>query len=158
MTNNGSADWLATQWDLATLGSLFSGKHVRVQLRLPRDSAKLKVEVRAGSAAGLASLSYPPWYWHDERRVSFDVEGAKPATFSQMLQEFPNQIPDTKNVPSGLVMPTVVLPDETALVLDGNHRFLAMLLHEPNSTVVQVGLRGLKEPSYLPDLRHWFKT
>ena len=146
--------WTETEWTIDSLGDLFCGDHLRVQLRLTPQHTKVALEVRAAPVEQLATDSFPPWYWSGNQRVKFDDSMAQPKSFSWIASYPSAQIPKVSSPPSGLVAPCLILPKGHALLLDGNHRFLSMLLNRPQATVIQVGIPGVTNPEVLPDLQH----
>lgn len=147
--------WSRTTWSTHSIGDLFSSDDLRVWIDLEKGLADAPIEVRAGTAASLGADSFPPWFWDDHRLVDFHDPAARPRTFAELVADPDFDLPDTRPFSLALLLPCYLLQDGQALVLDGNHRFLSLLINSPTTTVVQVGLKGPIDPEILPDLRHW---
>lgn len=144
---------------LRQIPRLITTDGLRVELDAPRllDLDPV-VRVEIGTAATLADRLYPPWHWRGDCRVRHGSMDAVPHTMRDVLKKNPVQTSLLKVLPvPPFAFPCYRLPDDAALVLDGNHRFLSLLNWCPDEVVVALIIEGPLDRRVLPDLIYWEK-
>lgn len=152
--------------DLASFERLFGPPVLQVRL----DWARL----RAGDPRVVSSIVAPsdvlpwfaPWYVSDEGiDVPYDAVGARPLTFAA-LRDDPGSISAARReriariaaalaaAPAPLLVASY-RAGTNELVLDGNHRLAAAVLHDLPLPVLALTVVGPADPSVLPDLVHF---
>lgn len=143
---------------------------VRVKLDWPRVvNDELKIDVHHTSSLNEVRTFFMPWYADDNRtELRYDCDYAKPVTVGDVaddLDRWPQRtLPIAEYVKDmcsdgaqGLVLPTYALPNDRLLLLDGNHRAVALVVAQIPFSVRLLIVRGPIEPTMLPDLKHWAK-
>lgn len=120
------------------------------------------------SQTDLAKL-YMPWYLDpNEAWVDYAHEAAKPMRVCEAAKKIGRlPIPSQRIVakyaaifqaskrPIQLMLPVYRLSSEASLLLDGNHRVVALAIVKPTFELTLALIDGPVEADALPDLKHW---
>lgn len=100
--------------------------------------------------------------------TTFDSPGARPVTAGEaanLIEHWPVKRRDAvlelasfyrrSSLPVQLILPTYRLPDGHALLMDGTHRTVAVLVAERPVVAILIELQGPPDAAVLPDLAHY---
>ncbi len=108
-----------------------------------------------------------PWYLADGQQVSYDHPAATPLRLGEVPQNF-TSLEETRQRwissltaqfstqrSAHLLTVAAYKIGERRIVIDGNHRLVAMLRGGCECTVLALSIEGPCDSEYLPDLSHW---
>jgi hypothetical protein len=111
---------------------------------------------------------YMPWHQLNGAEVPCTMDGAMPRTVGQTADEMKGPEATRQEIilkyraiiqaappPVKMTFPAYLLPDSKRLLLDGNHRAIALHLSEMAFEITLLSIEGPIDKDALPDLRVW---